>query len=117
MSVGYWTADAVGNKAVSSLAVTQRRRDLLMLKRVTLEERICQRECANDHQRETTWSGCRANALIGTRRHARVDAEDTIGRMEQTRTWVRQVAQAMDEQFKEDQQSWRRVKRKGRWKL
>ena len=30
----------------------------------------------------------------GTHRHVRVDAEDTIGRREQTRTWVRQAARA-----------------------
>ena len=35
-------------------------------------------------------------------RHARVDAEDTIGRREQT--GVRQAARAMDEQLKKDKQ-------------
>ena len=34
----------------------------------------------------------------GTHRHARVDAEDTIGRREQTGTWVRQAARATEEQ-------------------
>ena len=34
---------------------------------------------------------------IGTHRHARVDTEDTIGRKEQTGTWVRQVARAIEE--------------------
>ena len=37
---------------------------------------------------------------IGTHRHARVDTEDTIGRKEQTGTWVRQAARAIEEQMK-----------------
>ena len=40
----------------------------------------------------------------GMHRHARVDAEDTIGRREQTGTWVRQAARATDEQLKMDKQ-------------
>ena len=36
----------------------------------------------------------------GTDRHARVDAEDTIERKEQTVTWVRQAARAIEEQLK-----------------
>ena len=40
----------------------------------------------------------------GTHRHARVDAEDTIGGREQTGTWVRQAARATDEQLKKDKQ-------------
>ena len=37
-----------------------------------------------------------------THRHARVDAEDVIG--EQTGTWVREAARAIDEQLKKDKQ-------------
>ena len=40
----------------------------------------------------------------GTHRHARVDAEDTIGRREQTGTWVRQAARAIEEQLERDKQ-------------
>ena len=40
----------------------------------------------------------------GTHRHARVDAEDRIGRREQTGTWVRQAARAIEEQLEEDEQ-------------
>ena len=39
-----------------------------------------------------------------THRHARVDASNTIEKGEQTGTWVRQVARAMEEQLREDQQ-------------
>ena len=38
-----------------------------------------------------------------THRHARVNTNDTIEKGEQTGTWVRQVAQTMGEQMKEDQ--------------
>ena len=40
----------------------------------------------------------------GTHRHARVDAEDTIGRKEQTGTWVCQAAREIEEQLKKDKQ-------------
>ena len=40
----------------------------------------------------------------GTHRHARVDAEDTIGRRVQTGTWVREAARAVEEQLKKDKQ-------------
>ena len=40
----------------------------------------------------------------GTHRHARVDASNIIEKGEQTGTCVRQVARAMEEQFREDQQ-------------
>ena len=36
----------------------------------------------------------------GTHRHARVDAEDTIGRRERTGTWVREAARGIAEQLK-----------------
>ena len=39
-----------------------------------------------------------------THRHARVHASSTRKEMEQTGAWVRQVAQAMEEQLKEDEQ-------------
>ena len=39
-----------------------------------------------------------------THRHARVDAEDVIGKREQTGTWVREAARAIDEQLKKDKQ-------------
>ena len=39
-----------------------------------------------------------------THRHARVNADNTIKKEERTGSWVRQVAQAMEEQLKEDQQ-------------
>ena len=39
-----------------------------------------------------------------THRHARVDASDTIEKGEETGTWVRQVARAMEEQLREAQQ-------------
>ena len=39
-----------------------------------------------------------------THRHARVDAEETIGRREQTGTWVREAARAMEEQLEKDKQ-------------
>ena len=41
---------------------------------------------------------------VGTHRHARVDTEDTIGRKEQTGTWVRQAARSIEEQLKKDKQ-------------
>ena len=37
-------------------------------------------------------------------RHARVNADKPTERREKTGSWVRQVAQAMEEQLKEDQQ-------------
>ena len=40
----------------------------------------------------------------GTHRHARVNADNTTEKGERTGSWVRQVAQAMEEQLKEDQQ-------------
>ena len=40
----------------------------------------------------------------GTHRHARVDACKTIEKEEQTGTWVRQVARAMEKQLRENQQ-------------
>ena len=43
------------------------------------------------------------STCTGTHRHARVDAEDTIGRKEQTGTWVRQAARAIEEQLKKGQ--------------
>ena len=50
----------------------------------------------------------------GTHRHARVDAEDTIGRREQTGTWVRQAARAIEEQLEKDKQELEmREQRKG----
>ena len=39
-----------------------------------------------------------------THRHARVDAEDVIGKREQTGTWVREAARAIDEELKKDKQ-------------
>ena len=39
-----------------------------------------------------------------THRHARVDAENVIGKREQTETWVREAARAIDEQLKKDKQ-------------
>ena len=39
-----------------------------------------------------------------THRHARVDVEETIGRREQTGTWVRQAAGAIEEQLEKDKQ-------------
>ena len=54
--------------------------------------------------------GCEVNAQarIDTHRHARVDASNTIEKREQTGTWVRQVARAMEEQLREDQQELKR---------
>ena len=40
----------------------------------------------------------------GTHRHARVDADKTSENMQQTGTWVHQVAQAMEEQLRKDEQ-------------
>ena len=40
----------------------------------------------------------------GTHRHARLDAEDTIGSREQTGTWVLRAARAIEEQLKKDKQ-------------
>ena len=37
-------------------------------------------------------------------RHAQVNADNTFEKEERTGSWVRQVAQAMEEQLKEDQQ-------------
>ena len=39
----------------------------------------------------------------GTHPHARVDTEDTIGRREQTGTWVRQAARAVEELLEKGQ--------------
>ena len=52
---------------------------------------------ANDNQRATS-RGAVANAP------ARVNADNPTEKGEQTGSWVRQVAQAMEEQMKEDQQ-------------
>ena len=41
---------------------------------------------------------------IGTHRHARVNANNTVKNGEQTETWMRQVARAMEEQLSKDQQ-------------
>ena len=38
------------------------------------------------------------------RRHAQFNADNTFEKRERTGSWVRQVAQAMEEQLKEDQQ-------------
>ena len=44
----------------------------------------------------------------GTHRHIRVDAEDVIGRKEQTGTWLREAARATEEQLKKKtNRSWR----------
>ena len=40
----------------------------------------------------------------GTHRHVRVGANNTSVKMEQTGTWLHQVARAMEEELKEDQQ-------------
>ena len=40
----------------------------------------------------------------GTHRHARVNANNTIEKGEQTGTWVRQVARVMEKQLGQDQQ-------------
>ena len=40
----------------------------------------------------------------GTHRHALVNASNTIEKKKQTRTWVRHVARAMEEQLRENQQ-------------
>ena len=37
-----------------------------------------------------------------THRHARVNTDNTIEKMEQTGTWVHQVARAKEEQLRED---------------
>ena len=47
--------------------------------------------------------GCEVHAQ-GTHRRARVYANNTIEKGEQTGTWVRQVARAMEEQLRKDQQ-------------
>ena len=47
-----------------------------------------------------------------THRHARVDCENPTEKGEQTGSWVRHVAQAMDEQSKEDQQELETRKKK-----
>ena len=39
-----------------------------------------------------------------THRHAQVNADNTFEKGERTGSWVRQVAQAMEEQLKKDQQ-------------
>ena len=57
--------------------------------------------CAND---KSEYGVRLQSKCIGTHRHARVDAEDTIGRKEQTGTWVRQAARAIEEQVKKDKQ-------------
>ena len=40
----------------------------------------------------------------GTHRHARVDAEDTIGMKEQTGTWCAKPPEQIEEQLKKDKQ-------------
>ena len=45
-------------------------------------------------------------------RHARVNTNNTIEKGERTGTWVRQVAQAIEEQLKEDQQELKTRERK-----
>ena len=52
-----------------------------------------------------------------THRHARVNADDPTEKGEQTGSWVRQVAQAMEEQVKEDQQELETREKKGGWKV
>ena len=44
------------------------------------------------------------STCAGTHRHARVNADDPTEKGEQKGSWVRQVAQAMEEEVKEDQQ-------------
>ena len=64
--------------------------------------RACERKPIRDKSGVRLQSKC-----TGTHRHARVDAEDTIGRKEQTGTWVRQAARAIEEQLKKDKQELR----------
>ena len=52
---------------------------------------------------QTSW-GAVAEKCGSMRRHAQVNADNTIETRERTGPWVRQVAQAMEEQLKEDQQ-------------
>ena len=79
--------------------------DLCMFGLAACDEgtRVCQRECADDHQCQTSW-GAVAEKCGSMRRHAQVNADNTIETRERTGPWVRQVAQAMEEQLKEDQQ-------------
>ena len=53
--------------------------------------------------RDKSEHGCKSECN-STHRHARVDAEDVIGKREQTGTWVREAARAIDEQLKKDKQ-------------
>ena len=48
----------------------------------------------------------------GTHRHARVDANNTIEKVEQTGTWVHQVARAKEEQLREEQQELKKWEQK-----
>ena len=49
--------------------------------------------------------GVRLQSKCGSmHRHAQVNTDSTIETRERTGSWVRQVAQAMEEQLKEDQQ-------------
>ena len=58
------------------------------------EDRICQRECTDGQKCDKLECGCKEKC---THRHARVSANNTRGPMEQTGTWVHQVARAMNE--------------------
>ena len=65
---------------------------------------IRQSKCTDVHQRETSWNEDAKCECTGTHRHAHVDASNTIEKEEQTGTWVRQVARAMQVQLRKDQQ-------------
>ena len=59
--------------------------------------RVCQSKCTDDNQRETSWNDDEVNAQA--RIDTPIDASNTIEKGEQTGTWVRQVARAMEEQL------------------
>ena len=52
---------------------------------------------ANDNQCASSW-GAVAKQMQQHASTCRVDAEDVIGKREQTGTWVREAARAIDEQ-------------------
>ena len=61
--------------------------------------------------------GAVAERCRSMHRHARVNADNTFGKRNRTGSWVRQVAQAMGEQLKEDQQRLETREHQRKWKM
>ena len=65
---------------------------------------FCQRERADGDQCTTSWNADAKKKRTGKHRHARVGANNASEKMGQSGTWFREVARAMEEQLREDEQ-------------